>query len=134
MNKITKDHAKQLAELRERWTKAREALVAEIDDVNATIVEANSKLSGHVADMNEIITDANALREEIESDAQNYHDEKSERWQEGEKGSAYSEWISAWGNEIDELEPVEVAEIDADDLTLPETLLDEEEYPEAPNE
>lgn len=98
MNKISKEKQAQIDALRTRYTEARAALDTAQSDANEAIAYAIEKVNEKVADLNAIIEEANSLREEIASDAQSYYDEKSEAWQDGERGSAYSDFIQrrAW--------------------------------------
>lgn len=132
MNKISKDRQKQIDALRERYDAARADLDTEQSNANEAIKTAAEKVNEKIADLNAIIEEANSLREEIESDAQNYYDEKSEAWQDGERGSAYSDFIQSWGEEIETIEDVSIDEIAVVE-DVPETLLSDDSYPTEPN-
>jgi len=131
MNKLTKDHEKRLTELRERWDSARAELETAQNEANKQIADAVTALNAQIAAMNAIVSDANELRDEIASAAQDYMGEKSEKWQEGERGVAYQEFASAWENEVEEIEEVEAEELDRYSDT-PETILSEDDYPSEP--
>lgn len=132
MNKLSKDQQKKIDALRERWTSARNDLDNEQGDANEKIAEIEHKLNEKIADLNALVEEANSLREEIESDAQSYYDEKSEKWQEGDRGSAYNDWISSWQNEIEEIEEVSLDTV-ARVEDVPETLLSDDDYPTEPS-
>lgn len=132
MNKLSKDQQKKLEDIRQRWTTARDALDVAQADANEKIAQVQSDLSDKIADLNALVEEANGIREEIEADAQSYYDEKSEKWQEGDRGSAYSEWISAWQNEVEEIEEVALDTI-ARVEDVPESLLSEDDYPSEPS-
>lgn len=55
---------------------------------------------------NEAVSEARELAEEIAQRAADEWGEKSEKWQEGERGEAAHEWVDAWGcasfEEVDE--------------------------------
>ena len=59
-----------------------------------------------LAEYNEIIEEARGFAEDIATTAEGEFDDKSEKWQEGEKGQAVSEWKDAWASI--ELEAVEI--------------------------
>lgn len=132
MNKLSKEQQKKIDDLRARWTAARDLLDTEQADVNEKISQFEASLNEKIVDLNAIIEEANGLREEIESDAQSYHDEKSEKWQEGERGSAYSDWISSWQNEVEEIEEVSIEAVACVE-EVPETLLSDDDYPTEPS-
>jgi predicted translin family RNA/ssDNA-binding protein len=125
MNKLTKrdidrrDHV--LQQLREVEKEIDEATVA----VNALIDE---KLNAAIKKYNEVVGEAESLKDDIVAAQEEFFDGRSEKWQEGEKGEAYTGWKDEWENySTDEIE--EVALID-----LPETQHAEllEGLPEAP--
>lgn len=132
MLKLSKDQQKKIDALRERWTSARNDLDNEQGDANEKIAEIERKLNEKIADLNAIVEEANSLREEIESDAQSYYDEKSEKWQEGDRGSSYSDWISSWQNEVEEVEEVSLDTV-ARVEDVPETILSDDDYPTEPS-
>lgn len=75
----------QLRKIEEEMTNALNKAVAEIEGLNAIIAQYNEKLG-----------EAETWREEITSDMQSYIDERSDKWQEGEAGSEYSEWLDTF--------------------------------------
>lgn len=56
-----------------------------------------------------------SFAENIRDEAQSYYDEKSERWQEGEKGEEYNLFIESW-SEIADMEIPELSDM-IDDVT-----------------
>jgi len=70
--------------------------------------------------------DVKAFASAIRDAAQEHFDERSERWQEGEKGEEYSAFLDSW-NEVAEMD-VETLENAVDDetfeLSLPESIED----------
>lgn len=86
------------AELKEKIEAANSALA----DVRTSVEEYNAKLES-----------AKEFVEGIAEAAQEAYDEKSEKWQEGEKGDAASSWI-------DELQSADIPE--ELELTIPEDI------------
>lgn len=132
MNKLSKEQQKKIDDLRARWTAARDLLDTEQADVNEKITQFETSLNEKIADLNAIIEEANGLRDEIQADAQSYYDEKSEKWQEGERGSAHSDWVSSWQEEIEEIEEISIETVAKVEET-PETLLSDDDYPTEPS-
>jgi uncharacterized protein YukE len=89
MKKLSKEQLTKREELIAEMRKRHEAVQAAVADLNVTIQEAN-----------ELIT-------EVHNDQEVYFDERSEKWQEGDAGSAYSDWMSEWESEIEEIEAPE---------------------------
>lgn len=91
-----------------------------LDDALATYnAEAGllwDKLQFEIEAYNEIVAEARGFAEDIANAATEEYDNKSEKWQEGERGQAASEWKDAWeNNELDEIEVEKPEEITMDD-------------------
>ncbi len=68
---------------------------------------------------NELLEELNALRQEWHSEMEGYYEERSERWQQSEKGMAYEEWKETWGCFLGD----EVHDLEVDDYkTEPEEV------------
>jgi len=89
-----------------------------VEDAWARLTEAHDDLTEAIEAYNEALADAVGWRDDMAQEMQDYFDERSERWQEGEDGTAYGEWINEW----------QVA--DLEELVTPE-LPDEPEFPHA---
>lgn len=74
--------------------------------------------------VNTAIAECNAFTDEILEQQQEYYDEKSQNWQDGDAGAAYVDWQNAWDNAIDEIGVPE---------QIDDSFVDEwEERPDAP--
>lgn len=69
------------------------------DDIKGSLAEYEELRAQVVADIEKIITELNQKREraweivdQAATDADAYFDERSEKWQEGDKGQRYAEW------------------------------------------
>lgn len=87
----------------ERFTEAHAKLSEAKAEAEALIEATNAKLA-------ELADAANAARDEALSalddaatEAETYYDERSEKWQEGDAGQAYSEWKDELANARDAL-------------------------------
>jgi uncharacterized protein YukE len=89
MKKLTKVQLTRRDELVAEMRKRHEAVQAAVADLNATIQQAN-----------ELIV-------EVHDDQEAFYNERSEKWQEGDAGTAYQDWMSEWESEIDEVESPE---------------------------
>jgi hypothetical protein len=109
MNKIEREAQGDLADA-----------CSDIRAAMTTYEEIKAEFEAKVA---EIVAEANAARDkaygildEAASDAESYYDERSEKWQEGDRGSAYSDWkdaLRSLADQIeDEIEAPEIAELE----------------------
>jgi hypothetical protein len=85
----------------------------EIETAFEPLAELISNINSLIAEYNEIITEANGVIEDIAREVQDGIDDMSEKWQEGDKGSAIIEWQS-------ELESFSLETVD--DVEVPEGL------------
>lgn len=79
MKRLTKDQLKRKGEL-----------VNRIDDLHSQL--------------NAAIEEAEELRDEIHTAMEEYYDARSEKWQEGETGEDYKEWMDEWETEFETVE------------------------------
>jgi len=131
MNKLSKEQERRVSDLRARWLTAKAELRAQEELANEEISVMEAALGERIDGLNALVEEANALREEIASAAQESHDAKSEKWQESDRGSNFSDWISSWNEEVEEVEPILLDRIERA-IDLPEDLLSEDEYPSEP--
>lgn len=62
--------------------------------------ELAEQLEVAVARLKDIIEEAEGFRQEVYDSMEEYYVEKSERWQEGDNGVAYTEWMNQWDYEV----------------------------------
>jgi len=137
MKQFTGTQKKEHAEIIERMQTAKQTLEEAVEACNekfdaayAPIELAINEFNQQLADAYEQVETARAAYLEtleagtafiagVREDAQSYFDDRSEAWQEGEKGEAYQDWI----NELDDVN------LDAPELDQP-TELDMPDRPE----
>lgn len=96
--------------------KISKAVRATITEQAAAASAAKDAVISAVEDYNAALDALHGTIEEAKDGLQGEYDEKSERWQEGEKGQAVSSWIEDIGSKCDEIADgieVEMADIDA---------------------
>jgi hypothetical protein len=98
-------------------TEARGKLQDAVSVFNAAVEELKAPLLAALESYNEVIEETRGFVEDIASAADGQFDDKSEKWQEGDKGQQVREWIDAWQNEP----------FDAIELSFPEELALEDE-------
>jgi hypothetical protein len=130
--KLTAEQLTERDALAVRLEEERTKVDLAVSDFHDALTVARNTLQEALDAYNEVLVEAKAYAEGIAQDAENYFEEKSERWQEGEKGEALRELIDAWQS-VD-LEPLEVdmpdSELDLDVNTHDETLCELPTEPE----
>lgn len=109
---------------------ARATLEKAIEDYNDALQTTLDSLAEPLSDYNGALNDLREFAQEIASDIQSYVDERSDRWQEGERGEAYRSWQGEWESYDYDLEEVEIEMPDRAELpplgefVLPEIVSD----------
>lgn len=104
MNKLSKAQEREKGDHADAIRDKEEALNKAIEEYNTKLEELKGPVEKAVEEMNAAITAANEWAANIASDMETYYDERSEKWQEGDRGSAYSSWKENFGTELDEVE------------------------------
>lgn len=91
------------------------------DDLNLAIASLNAGLEALKAPViaakeayNAAISDAKSWAETIQADMESHYDDRSEKWQESDAGSAYCDWKDAYG----------LADLEDQDLEFPAEMED----------
>lgn len=98
MKKLSKTRIKQFNEIVEIVKDSQEKLDSAIEEYNNALDEKWAVIQAAQENYNTAISDAVGFAEEISNDMNEYFDERSESWQESEKGDSYREWIDEWEN------------------------------------
>jgi hypothetical protein len=111
MKRLSKDRKQQRADLVTRLNDAAEAVRAALVAVNAEIA---GKLNSAIENYNLILSVAEAFRDEIVSELEHYASDRSDRWQNSERGQSHEAWKQEW-------EVLDVTGLDAiDEINEPE--------------
>lgn len=112
MKKLSKPDVAELNEIVEELNSAAEAVSTAIEQANEKVGEANDAINEY----NACLEKATEYRDRIVGQMEDFFSEKSEKWQEGDAGSAYDEWKSEWDNidfaEVDQIEEVKAPDMD----------------------
>jgi hypothetical protein len=106
MKKLSREQMKEYADLNARLHDAYARLDAPIARFNEAVAKAYAELQlqPEVVHLNETVEAVNSFIETVHADQQDYYDERSEGWQDGDAGSTYDDWMSAWELEVGEVE------------------------------
>lgn len=119
MKQLSRDQKKQRDEL----VAALNAKASALGEAWASFEAAHEHLALAVDQYNGAVGDAETFRDDIAQEMQDYWDERSERWQEGEAGLAYEAWIDAWTGA--DLEMIDCPELPDEPETAHADALDE---------
>jgi hypothetical protein len=104
MKKFSKDDDAKLDELagnlRAQWE--------EVESTKDALHEALERYNEQIGKYNELAGEARDFVGELESRAQDYHDERSERWQEGDAGANYTAWIDTMQVDLEDIEEINI--------------------------
>ena len=70
---------------------AKDKLVIAIDEYNAATTDPRAAVESALKEYNEALAEAKGFAEDIANEAESEFDNKSEKWQEGDRGQAVSE-------------------------------------------
>lgn len=94
------DQVKRLSkEQDDRWTDLLgdvDLQSEQLDSAHDAICQAVDAYNEELAEYSGKVQALRDYRDELVAEMQCYYDEKSERWQDGEKGAAYQTWIDEW--------------------------------------
>jgi hypothetical protein len=90
--KLSKAQEAERNELRDRLTDVKNALDEKLVAANEAIGEANAALTEY----NSVVAEMETFAEGIASEIEDFISEKSERWQEGERGQAVAAMLGEW--------------------------------------
>ena len=130
MKNVPKKTQDEIKKAQDTYSDALAAVNDEHERVKEEIAKLVDGLNEKIGKLNVVIETLNELRQEVADSIQEFIDEKSDNWRDGERGSAYGEWSEAWGNEIEQLD--EIMEIDIDLPEMVEDPLNDSDYPTEP--
>jgi hypothetical protein len=127
--KLSKSEAARRDELARALAEKADALRAKIEGYNDAMAKCWEAVACAVEEYNYALADARSFVEEVHTQRQGEYDDKSERWQEGERGEAAAAWLGEWEQpDLDDVELGEPEPVEEPDLEHAEAL---ENLPEA---
>jgi len=121
MKKLSREHEKERSELVDRLNNRRALVEESIAEFNTALADHRRPVDAAIEAYNEAVEAAKDFADRVAGDAQAYYDDRSERWQEGDAGAAYADWINAWETaSFDNVEveiPADLEEPDMDHAT-----------------
>lgn len=131
MNKLDKTQTAERDRLVAALRAAETKIVAEVEAFNKIVAEAFLPMEQAVEAYNALLQEARGLAENVSSEAQEEFDNRSEKWQESERGQSFNSWIQEWTcASFNDAEVCRPDEIDPPDLSAADEL---EALPDEPN-
>jgi len=123
--KLGKEQIAQRDAIAVKIQEQREAVDTAVVAFNDAMTVARNELQAALDIYNEALTEAKTFAEDVAQNWENDFEEKSERWQEGEKGEAVREMIEAWQSvDLDEAAiDMPDAEVSFDDVEMHDEVL-----------
>lgn len=123
MKRVSGDDRKELDAITNRLRSAESDLESAIERFNEQMREEFALVSAAVTEYNEAVEMAKDLRDRISEAITDYMADRSDRWHESERGSAYETWRDALdGIALDPIEIPQPDEIEAPDDKASESL------------
>lgn len=115
MKSINKEDKKRLSEFITKLSVAKTKVENKHKELSSVVDSLNDLLQNY----NEILDEVDSFREDLVRQMEEYYDERSERWQQGEAGESYSEWKDVYAgidlSEVPEIETPELPEMEHTD-------------------
>lgn len=123
MMKLNKSQVQQRDVLVAALQDQQEEVELAINHFNEQMIELFAAVEEAIESYNGTVRDAAEYVSTIAQDAESAFDERSERWQESERGERFREWVDEWMNVVlDEVQIEQPEEVDVPDLCAAETL------------
>lgn len=124
MKSLNKEQLNNLTQLQSDLQDAQEKVESAISDFNANINELWANLvSDSLDDYNKLVQQATEFVDETRSTMQSYYDERSEKWQEGDRGQDFQSWLDEWDStELEEIEMTMPEETDLPEFQAVEAI------------
>ena len=103
MLKLTAEQRQFKQELIQKLKTARAEFEAALDMYNTLLIAMTQALTAKVDAFNEVIEEINEWTDGAHTELSDFFDSKSERWQSGDTGAQYSEWMEEFTTKLDEL-------------------------------
>ena len=122
--KLSDEQAEQLSQLQLDLRKASQKIENEIADFNTNVNElwGNLVLTS-LDDYNKVRQQAQEFVVATRNQIQAHYEEKSEKWQQSEKGEVYQQWIDLWSEVEAELAEINLTvQVETQELEFPSAI------------
>lgn len=128
MKRLSDEQIQERRALIERVRALQSQLEIAVNTFNEALAERWAEVESALGDYNEAVEAIDEYHQNVQAEIQDYIDDRSDAWREGERGQAYETWAAEWNEaafytvDIDCPDPIESPEMNhADDLeSLPD--------------
>jgi uncharacterized coiled-coil DUF342 family protein len=131
MKNVPKKTQDEISKRQSAYADAWSAVNDEHERLKEEVSKLVDSLDQKIGKLNVAINALNEIRQEVADSIQEFIDDKSDNWRDGDRGTAYGEWQEAWGNEIEEVS--EMGDVDIDLPEMVEDALNDSDYPTEPS-
>lgn len=110
--RLSKKQLIERAALVEKLNTSKSKIDDEVNDINEAMRLRFVTVEDLIGEYNQLLAEASAFVETIKDDAQSEFDDKSEGWQDGERGEAASNWIGEWDISFNDVETTDAPSIE----------------------
>jgi uncharacterized protein YukE len=110
MKKLTADQIKHQGELALSLESIAFEITEAVQTINTTITTSRESVESLRNRYNERIREVMEFMQSTHHQQENYFDERSTNWQEGDAGQSYESWMDEWSVDLEELDEVELPE------------------------
>lgn len=111
MQRIGNRHQERLDELKERLAGLHSELETAVERFNQALRDMGEQVSAALTAYNEAVQEAQDFADEVQMDMADYHGNRSEKWQESERGQMFETMMGEWEVTLEEA-----------DIDLPEEI------------
>lgn len=126
MKKFSKADEARRVGIRDRMREAIQDVNSTASKINDLIHEANEKIGV----VNEVFEEARGFREDMVSEIDSYMEDRSEKWQDGDKGQQYQ----AWKDALEEFSPEDIEPFEEIEEFTDEQADELDNLPSSPDE
>lgn len=123
MRKLSKKYQTEKSKLSINLAEARSNLERAIDSYNEKLQELFEEIKGAEADYNQALQECRQFCADRAQEMQDYYDERSDAWQEGDAGESYTQWKDDW-EAFDNVDDIDIEQPDS--LEYPDELGDQQ--------
>ena len=124
--KLTKKRIKEKDKVSTKLAAAKEDLQTAVDDYNEAMAAAWETLQEEVTKYNEVLAQAREYVADKASEMEGEMGDKSDKWQEGDRGQAAQAMMDEWNNvSLDDIELEKPEDLDLDDIDDHQELVDQ---------
>lgn len=123
MKSLNKQQQAEKGRICEHLRQAASKVESELQRFDEAVQDAAVPVQQAIESYNEALRNAAEFVENVASDLQSVYDEKSEKWQESERGENFKRWIEEWESIVLDDAEIEIPEsVEPPDLSAADNI------------